>query len=109
MEYRDLAKVILKNIGGRQNVENMTHCMTRLRLKLKNNDLINRKKLTNIKEISGVVMFKGECHLIMGPMVINVFEEMNKIIDESFATGKETQNFYTKASKYLKKCFKFNL
>lgn len=35
MDYKAMAKSILENIGGSENVANMTHCATRLRLTLK--------------------------------------------------------------------------
>ena len=35
MNYENLAKEILKNIGGQENISNLTHCATRLRLILK--------------------------------------------------------------------------
>ena len=42
MNYENLAKEILKNIGGQENISNLTHCATRLRFNLK--DLSKNKK-----------------------------------------------------------------
>ena len=35
MKYEKLAKDIIKNVGGKENVNSLTHCVTRLRFKLK--------------------------------------------------------------------------
>lgn len=37
MNYEELSKKILENVGGTKNISQVTHCMTRLRLNLKNN------------------------------------------------------------------------
>ena len=34
-KYEDLAKFIIENVGGKENVISLTHCITRLRFKLK--------------------------------------------------------------------------
>ena len=46
-ENQKLAQFILENVGGKENVESATHCMTRLRLKLKDNSKANRANLDN--------------------------------------------------------------
>lgn len=33
--YNELAQFILTHVGGKENIENLTHCLTRLRFKLK--------------------------------------------------------------------------
>ena len=40
-KYNELAKNIVKNIGGKENVISLTHCITRLRFKLKDESIAN--------------------------------------------------------------------
>ena len=41
MNYQNLSKAILDNVGGEQNIESATHCVTRLRLKLRDEKKAN--------------------------------------------------------------------
>ena len=46
-ENQKLAQFILENVGGKENVESATHCMTRLRLKLKDNTKVDNVNSTS--------------------------------------------------------------
>lgn len=50
--YQQLAQAILKNIGGKENINNLIHCITRLRFYLKDESLANDEA---IKQLSGVI------------------------------------------------------
>ena len=46
-KYDGLARIIIQNVGGKQNIGSITHCVTRLRFKLKdeskaNTDILNQ-------------------------------------------------------------------
>ena len=42
MEYSVTAKQILEKVGGKENIVNVSHCMTRLRLTLKDESIVHR-------------------------------------------------------------------
>ena len=48
MKYENLAKEIIKNVGGKENVSGLTHCITRLRFKLKDEKKANTDVLKNM-------------------------------------------------------------
>lgn len=52
MGKQQLAKDILSLVGGKENVENVTHCYTRLRFNLKNDNLADKDK---IESLDGVI------------------------------------------------------
>lgn len=58
---------ILKNIGGKNNVVVATNCMTRLRLTLKDNTLVETTTLKKIDNVMGVVNSDDQLQIILGP------------------------------------------
>lgn len=74
-----LAKEIEKNVGGFDNVETLTHCMTRIRLILKDNSKFNAEALKQVDGVKGVV-FNGEQQQVIVGMgtAAKVFSVMNK-------------------------------
>ncbi len=78
-KYTDMATDILKYVGGSENVADVLHCMTRLRFRLKREELADVDK---IKEIPGVLGFQknvGEYQIIIGPKVDDVYQEVLRI------------------------------
>ena len=45
MDYEQLAKEVIKGVGGRKNVSHLTHCYTRLRFKLVNVDKADKAQI----------------------------------------------------------------
>lgn len=77
MDYSALAKNILSDIGGRENVVSFTHCATRLRFNLKDNSKADKKRLEDTKGIMGVVEKGGQFQIVIGSDVPNVYRELN--------------------------------
>ena len=48
MDYQKLASDIIKQIGGKENVEQLEHCSTRLRFTLADNAKANRKEIEQL-------------------------------------------------------------
>ena len=79
-ENQKLAQFILENVGGKENVESATHCMTRLRLKLKDNTKANRTNLDNHPGIISTQVAEGKLQVIIGTQVGDVYEEFIKLV-----------------------------
>ena len=82
-ENQKLAQFILENVGGKENVESATHCMTRLRLKLKDNskaNILNREVLNadNWNEYSILSRAKSLANII-----INKFEYIDLHLEKT--------------------------
>lgn len=77
MDYKELAKSILKDIGGEDNVVSFTHCATRLRFNLKDDSKVNQKHLDGTKGVMGVVNKGGQFQVVIGSDVPNVYRELN--------------------------------
>lgn len=55
MNYQDLAKQIIQNIGGEDNVISLVHCATRLRFKLKDTSIANTAVIEKLDGVVSVV------------------------------------------------------
>ena len=74
MNYENLAKQVLKNVGGEENVSNLTHCATRLRFNLKDLSKANTEVLKKTNGVMGVVDKGGQYQIIIGNDVNNVYK-----------------------------------
>lgn len=78
-KYEKLAKDIIKNIGGEDNVNSLTHCITRLRFKLKDETKANDEIIKNMDGVVTVMKSGGQYQVVIGNNVIDVYDEINKI------------------------------
>ena len=94
MNYKELAQVILLNVGGKENVSALTNCATRLRFNLKDDTKANTDKLKNTKGIMGVVNKGGQYQVIIGIDVANVCKAINDIanFDGGISATEEEDN-----------------
>lgn len=76
MNYQELAKLIIDKVGGEGNVKSLTHCATRLRFNLKDDQKAEEKTLKNTPGIMGVVNKGGQYQVIIGSDVGNVYKEI---------------------------------
>lgn len=76
MAYEALAKTIIENIGGESNVNSLTHCITRLRFKLKDESKANTDVLKNTEGIVTVMKSGGQYQVVIGNHVADVYEQV---------------------------------
>lgn len=79
MKYEQLAKDIIKNVGGKENVNSLTHCITRLRFKLKDESKANTDILKNMDGVVTVVQSGGQYQVVIGNHVPDVFAAVNAV------------------------------
>ena len=56
MDQQKLAKEILRLVGGEDNIQDYTHCMTRLRFNLRDNGTADRAKLKELPAIRVILI-----------------------------------------------------
>lgn len=100
MNYQDLAKVIIDKVGGEENVKSLTHCATRLRFNLKDDQKPDEKTLKSTPGIMGVVNKGGQYQVIIGSDVGNVYKEIisqtNIANDEAKSEGEDKRSAFAK-------------
>ena len=80
-DYTAMAQIILEGLGGKENVTSIDHCITRLRLEVKDRLLVDEKKIKS-SGASGVIRpGKTAVQIVIGPKVQFVFEEFKKIAE----------------------------
>lgn len=78
LNYDALADVIIENVGGKENVNNLIHCITRLRFYLKDEKLANDDVLRNTDGVIDVMHASGQYQVVIGNEVTNVFDAVMK-------------------------------
>ena len=79
MKYEKLAKDIIANVGGKENVNSLTHCVTRLRFKLKDESKANTEVLKNMDGVVTVVKSGGQYQVVIGNHVPDVYADVAAI------------------------------
>lgn len=69
MDYKDLAKQVVILIGGKDNIENLTHCVTRLRFVLKDEKIAKTDEIKNTKGVLSVIQQGGQYQVVIGTEV----------------------------------------
>lgn len=79
MDYKKLAQEILSEVGGAENISNMTHCATRLRLTLKDTSIVDDKSVEAIDGVINVVNKAGQYQLLIGTEVSKLYDEFEPL------------------------------
>lgn len=79
-QYTELAKTIVKNVGGKQNVTSLTHCVTRLRFYLKDESKANDEVLKNTDGVISVVKSGGQYQVVIGNTVSDVYDAVCNVL-----------------------------
>ena len=67
MTNLELAKIIVKLVGGKENVVKAANCMTRLRLTIKDNSIVKVDEIKNTEGVLGVVESNNYLQVVLGP------------------------------------------
>ena len=77
--YATMAAAILEGIGGKENVTSIDHCITRLRLEVKDRLLVDEKKIKAAGAAGVIRPGKTSVQVIIGPKVQFVYDEFKKL------------------------------
>lgn len=92
MDYNSIARQILENVGGKENLISAAHCATRLRLVIADNDKCDSKAVENIDAVKGVFFASGQMQIILGTGTVNkVYDEFIKLAGISEASKEDVK------------------
>lgn len=80
-KYETLAKDIVKNVGGKENVTGLVHCITRLRFTLKDESIAKDDVLKKMDGVVTVMKSGGQYQVVIGNHVPEVFEDVMALLD----------------------------
>ncbi|MCI5839454.1 MAG: PTS system trehalose-specific EIIBC component [Peptoniphilaceae bacterium] len=111
-KYKDDAKDLLDFVGGKENISAVTHCVTRMRFVLKDEDKADVEKIENLSSVKGSFTQAGQFQVIIGNDVDTFY---NDFIDVSGVEGtskddvkkvaKNNQNFLQRIASVLAEIF----
>ena len=79
-DYTAMASIILEGLGGKDNVVSAEHCITRLRLEVKDRLLVNEAKIKSSGAAGVIRPGKTSVQVVIGPKVQFVYDEFKKLI-----------------------------
>ena len=80
-KYRELAKEIVENVGGKENILGLVHCITRLRFTLKDESRAKDEVLKAMEGVVTVMKSGGQYQVVIGNHVPEVFEDVMELTD----------------------------
>ena len=97
-KYESLAKEIIKNVGGKENINSLTHCITRLRFKLKDESKAKDEVLKNMKDIVTVMKSGGQYQVVIGNHVAEVYADVCSICGLENSSSNDTSDEKSKGN-----------
>ncbi len=79
--YDELAKQIVANVGGAENVISLVHCATRLRFRVADSSKVNKEKLKQTEHVITVVEAGGQIQVVIGNAVGDVYNTIIRVTD----------------------------
>lgn len=108
-KYRELAEKIVDNVGGKENINSLTHCITRLRFKLKDESIAQDEVLKNMDGVVTVMKSGGQYQVVIGNHVPDVFEEVMQVAGLGAGGSEEadapTGNLFDRLIDIISGCF----
>lgn len=77
-KYSDDVKQLLNLVGGKENIQAVSHCMTRMRFVLANPEKANKSEIENIPSVKGTFTQAGQYQIIIGNDVSVFYNEFTK-------------------------------
>ena len=91
MDYQAIAKEILKDVGGKDNIVDVTHCYTRLRFVLKDTKQANKEALLQTEGVISVVESGGQYQVVLGNKVAHVYNALEPLLAQQLTTKTSTE------------------
>ena len=99
MNYEEIAKQILDNVGGNHNIVSIISCFTRVRIEVRNKELVNEDAISHLEGVKGASFFNMTYQIVFGGKCNDVYDALMKIADIKEEKNYETHNYNMKDDK----------
>ena len=89
IQKQKLAADILEYVGGVDNVRDVAHCMTRLRIVVKDEKAVQMKQLEKLEGVMKVVILGGQYQIVLGGIVDDIFDEVAAVCGDRVNINEE--------------------
>ena len=89
-DYTGLTKDILELVGGKENINSVFHCVTRLRFKLKDEKIAKTEEIKNLEGVVTVMQSGGQYQVVIGNHVPDVYATFLQVANMSGAVDNDT-------------------
>lgn len=114
-KYTEMAKGVLKDVGGLENIKFVEHCATRLRIFYVNKNKVDVEALKKEDKVVGLVEKTGQVQIIIGPEVNDAYNEFldvsgfkpgddHVVAENSSEDDQEEKNFMYYLNLFGNKC-----
>ncbi|MCG7409085.1 PTS system trehalose-specific EIIBC component [Paenibacillus sp. ACRRX] len=105
--YRETAEQVIEYLGGKDNIEQAAHCVTRLRIALKDESQVQLEQLQSVSLVKGAFMNAGVFQVVIGPVEVErVYAELIALTQMKSATVADVKEMGSKKLNPLQKLVK---
>lgn len=80
INYQKTARELVKELGGNDNISNVTHCATRLRFILKDESIVNKERVAKIQGVITTVQAGGQFQVVIGNHVKDAYQFVTELV-----------------------------
>ncbi|TYG33932.1 PTS beta-glucoside transporter subunit EIIBCA [Lonepinella koalarum] len=91
MDYKQLAQNIITHVGGKENISELAHCFTRLRLVLKDESKVDHDVINRLEGVMTVLFHGGQFQVVIGNKVDKVYAEAVQLVDTANSSEKPAE------------------
>ncbi|MBE6072654.1 MAG: PTS sugar transporter subunit IIA [Clostridium butyricum] len=86
MDNKTLGKKIIELIGGKENIQSVAHCATRLRIIIIDKDKIKKDDVEDLERVKGSFFNAGQYQIILGTGLVNkIYDEVMLLLGDDFS------------------------
>ncbi len=104
-KHDELAKFIVTNVGGEENIRDLYHCMTRLRFTLKDKQKANKQALENSDGVISVIESGGQYQVVVGNHVSEVYDAIAGNYNLQVKSGNNEKEDHSKEGNFISRAF----